>query len=230
MANPTKRTRSVAAAENDENVASSSNASFSSEPQTPRRVLPRGRRTTLGTPSENLPPPSSPTPTRTNTRPLRTRLSLSTPSPSRTPSLTASLFRTPSRSGNGSSASDSVAAIASLRSNGPGSAILTRAASVPTSALALGQIKEAVGGGSAPPPPAKGGSDPDGTPGPSGRGWGKGKENIPPPKDADSPSEGSRKRLRVGRRSSVTPSRARSSSIVSVRSESAGESQLTLVY
>ncbi|WOO85061.1 Cell division control protein 18 [Vanrija pseudolonga] len=82
-------------------------------------------------------------------------------------------------------------------------------------------LKDAVGAGGGGVPPVKGGSDDIGIGGPSRR-WGKGKENVPPPKDENACAEGSRKRLRVSRReSSSTPGRTRSASVASVRSETA---------
>lgn len=162
--------------------------------------------------------PSALSPARTaSTERRRTR------PPTASPTLTrsASLFGS-SRGGNGASASSTPSPAPSslglgvaTRSRG---GMLLRAHS--TSAVpSLSQIKEIASGGSG-PPTTKGGGDNDAGPSGSPR-FGKGKENIPPPREPQPPprAESSRKRVRV----SSTKLRNRSSSISSLRSESAGK-------
>lgn len=208
MPGPTKRTRQTTGEENETTP-------------TPIPSTPAISRSSMTTRQRS---PVATTPPVTPSRPIYTRSAATTTTTTQptTPShLTRSnsLFITPTpttRRGLGGATSGSIgmgAPTAPIVTGRGGT--LTRTQSTPSMAMASPDQLKAVAGGSGGSGRGKG--DPEG----GDRNWGKGKENIPPKKEdaPDAGSEGSRKRIRVGSRSSGS-GRGRSDSISSMRSDS----------
>lgn len=174
--------------------------------------------------SQDQPTTPTPTPTRTTRRQAQTQTPVqnqNTPSPGAL-QRTTSLFT--SRRSNNSSHNATPYAFGSGSAVG-GVGVLTRTQSTPSIA-STSRVKAAVAGGGAGGVGDKG-EGPSTPLGPRRSLPGRGKENVPPAqrKDDENASSsggggsGSRKRLRVGGRSSTTDSRGRSGSVSSLRSE-----------
>ncbi|KAK4683977.1 hypothetical protein P7C73_g6230, partial [Tremellales sp. Uapishka_1] len=190
MRPPTKRTRTPTEQDPSDDPSQPT-------PSSPPPAAPTTRRTTSTT---HVPAPARPIPTRsttTITRSTRGSFGLSHGS-------MPNVLGGPRASGSG----------------GGGGMLLrtqsTPAIVSPTQVKAWASAAAGGSGGRA----GKGDDGPEEMAGPSGRRFGKGKENIPPKREEEENEEGSRKRIRVARTS--TGGRGRSGSVMSVRSESSG--------
>lgn len=220
MAGTSKRTRSATA--DEENA-----------PPTPP---PTGSRPTRRAPSQHAGPSTPtlatatpPTPTsNTPTRPIQTRSSTFNLAPPTPLTRTSSLFTASTRRANGAGLEQNPTqqGLVAGPSSSTRGGTLIRTQSTPT--LSSPQNLK-MGASGIPAGPGRGKGDPDDVFGTGSRRFGKGKENIPPKKDAENgDAESSRKRLRVGSRSSFGGSgRGRSGSVASVRSESSGTRPLS---
>lgn len=214
MAGPSKRSRT--STQDEENAPPTPPPTSRTTRRAPAPILSPTTTTTPPSPSSNTP-----------SRPIQTRSSTLHLAPPTPLTRTSSLFSPTTRR---TASSSSSLTLSSLSHTGNATAgpsrvgTLTRTQSSPLLSNPS-DLKESVTSG--PGGSGRGKGDPEDVFGPgSGRRFGKGKENVPPKKDADKDdAESSRKRLRVGSRASGGSSagglnRARSGSVASVRSES----------
>ena len=214
MAGSTKRTRSTS--NNDDSDHPARDRDHAENNDQPPSSTPSRRRHAAASSTSTQPsqPPSTPP------RPILTRsaTTLTTQPPlTRSNSMFLPSRRAGTLSGLSTPSLGSALGPPSASSSNSRVGTLTRTQSTPSMASPA-QLKAAVAGGSGGPGRGKGEGDDDFETRDAKRG-GRGKENIPPKKDEENDENGSRKRMRVGRRSSAASLRGRSGSVSSMRSE-----------